>query len=59
MDVNQHYATLLGLGDEWTVTNVALDVPGRRVDVYVEYAKKSAICLECGELADARHLRRA
>ena len=59
MDVNQHYAALLGLGDEWTVTNVALDVPGRRVDVYVEYAKKSAICLECGELADARHLRRA
>ena len=42
MDVNQHYAALLGLGDEWTVTNVVLDVPGKRVDVYVEYAQKSA-----------------
>jgi len=51
MDVNQHYAALLGLGDEWTVTNVALDVPGKRVDVYVEYAQKSAICPVCGELA--------
>ena len=51
MDVNQHYAALLGLGDEWTVTDVALDVPGKRVDVYVEYAKRSAICPECGELA--------
>ena len=51
MDVNQHYAALLGLGDEWTVTNVVLDVPGKRVDVYVEYAQKSAICPVCGELA--------
>ena len=51
MNVNQHYAALLGLGEEWTVTNVALDVGGRRIDIYVEYAKKSAICPECGELA--------
>ena len=51
MAANQHYAALLGLGDEWTVTNVTLDVPGKRVDVYVEYAQKSAICPVCGELA--------
>ena len=51
MDVNQHYATLLGLGEEWTVTNVALDVGGRRIDICVEYAKKSAICPECGALS--------
>ena len=50
MNVNQHYAALLGLGEEWTVTNVALDVGGRRIDIYVGYAKKSAICPECGEL---------
>ena len=41
MNVNEHYAALLGLGEEWTVTNVALDVGGRRIDIYVEYAKKS------------------
>lgn len=50
MDVNQHYSLLLGLGEEWKVTDVVLDVSGRRVDVYVEYAKKSGICPECGEL---------
>ena len=25
MDVNQHYAALLGIGDEWTVADVSLD----------------------------------
>ena len=51
MDVNQHYAALLGIGDEWTVADVSLDVGGRRIDIYLEYAKKAAICPECGELA--------
>lgn len=51
MDVKQHYAALLGLGDEWTVTDVALDVEARRVDVFLDYARKSAICPECGGLA--------
>ena len=51
MDVKQHYAALLGLGEEWSVTDVALDVGGMRIDIYVEYAEKSAICPECGELA--------
>lgn len=50
MDVNQHYAALLGLGDEWTVSSVDIDVPGRRIDIRVDYAMKSAICPECGEL---------
>ena len=44
MDVNQHCATLPGLGEEWMVTNVVLDVAAMRVGIHVEYAKKSAIC---------------
>lgn len=51
MDVKQHYAALLGLGEEWTVTNVVLDVGGKRIDICVEYTKRSAICPECGELS--------
>ena len=39
MDVNQHYAALLGLGDEWTVTNVVLDVPGKRVQKWGQTPK--------------------
>ena len=51
MDVNEHYSVLLGLGEEWMVSKVELDVAGRRVDIFVEYAKKAAVCPECGELA--------
>lgn len=51
MDVNQHYATLLGLGAEWTVSRVNLDMGSKRIDVYVDYLEKSAICPECGALA--------
>lgn len=49
--LNQHYAMLLGLGSEWKVSNVNLDLPGRKVDIYLEYASKEAICPECGVLA--------
>ena len=48
--LNQHYATLLGLGEEWRVTNVALNVLWRRIDIYLEYAKDCAPCPECGTL---------
>ena len=30
--LNQHYATLLGLGEEWRVTNVDLNVQLERGD---------------------------
>lgn len=48
--LNQHYATLLGLGEEWRVVNVDLNVLGRRIDIYLEYAKDCAPCPECGTL---------
>lgn len=30
--LNRHYATLLGLGEEWKVADVKLDVAARRID---------------------------
>lgn len=48
--LNQHYSTLLGLGEEWRVTNVDLNVLGRRIDIYLEYTKDCAPCPECGTL---------
>jgi transposase len=48
--LNQHYARLLGLGEEWRVREVCLDVGGRRLDIYLEYAEKAAICPRCGSL---------
>ena len=47
MDINQHYGLLLGLGENWEVTDVALDLPGNRVDIYVGYTKSSAVCPVC------------
>ena len=48
--VNRHYAGLLGLGDEWKVTRVERNGRAARIDIYVEYGGKSAICPTCGEL---------
>lgn len=44
MELNQHYSQLLGLGDEWKVSDVMLSMGAKRVDIYVEYAAKSAQC---------------
>ena len=40
--INQHYATLLGLGDEWKVTKVDLNVLGKKLDIFLEYAAEAA-----------------
>ena len=31
MDLNQHYSMLLGLGDEWKVSDVMLSMGAKRV----------------------------
>ena len=49
MNINQHYGLLLGLGEEWEVTDVALDLNRNRVDIYVGYTKSSAVCPVCGK----------
>ena len=48
--INQHDATLLGLGSEWKVTKVDLTVLGKRLDIFPEYAADAAICPVCGKL---------
>ena len=47
----QHYSALLGLGEEWTVTRLHLNVEGRRLDLFLDYAAKAAVCPACGTLA--------
>lgn len=47
----RHYSLLLGLGEEWTVTRLHLNVEARRLDLFVAYAAKAAPCPECGALA--------
>ena len=50
--INQHYATLLGLGTAWKVAKVDLNVLGRRLDIFLEYAADAAICPVCGKLGN-------
>ena len=49
-DLNQHYSMLLGLGDEWRVSDVMLSLGAKRVDIFIEYNAKSAQCPYCGGL---------
>jgi len=49
--LQHHYALLLGLGEEWAVTGVDLDMAGKQLHIHVAYRKKSAICPRCGVLA--------
>jgi transposase len=46
--LTKHHGTLLGLGDEWQISDVELDVAARRLDIWLEYNVQSAICPECG-----------
>lgn len=50
MNISQHYQLLLGLGEEWRVSRVALDIPGRKIDIYLEYNERSSPCPVCGAL---------
>jgi transposase len=44
------YRQVLGLQAPWTVTEVKLDVPGQRVDVFVDHASAERwACPECGK----------
>jgi transposase len=54
MDVKEHYTTLLGLGDEWSVSDISLDLEHRKIDIFLRYLPPSAICPVCGRLATVR-----
>ncbi len=49
--VKRHYAKMLGLGEEWAVTRVELNLSAKRLDIYLDYAARAAVCPRCGALA--------
>ena len=51
MDLFSPYGKLLGVGEEWKVSDVKLDMAHPRVDIYLDYGEKCAPCPECGTLA--------
>jgi transposase len=43
------YAGILGIQAPWTVVDVKLDQPGKKVEVFLECEAKKGPCPECGE----------
>lgn len=49
-DLNTHYRQLLGLGDDWKVVDVNLDLPASRVVIELEHVGGKLCCPECSQL---------
>lgn len=49
-DLNEHYRSLLGLDESWTVEDVDLDLAGQQVVVRLAHGGGKVACPECGEL---------
>ncbi|MCA9173978.1 MAG: transposase family protein [Planctomycetales bacterium] len=48
-EVNEHYRSLLELGNAWTVDSVQLDKVSRQVVIHLSYARASVACPRCGQ----------
>lgn len=49
-DLNQHYALLLGLKDDWLVQSVDLDLEAQRVEIRLQHnADEPCCCPDCGQ----------
>jgi len=48
MEVEDHYAMLLGIKSPWLISNVDLKLDTQQVDIVIEYADDTGSCPECG-----------
>ena len=46
-DLNLHYRQLLGLGKDWNVENVGLDLVANRVVIELSHRRGRLVCPEC------------
>lgn len=53
--LSEHYALLLGLGDDWLVDNVDLDLPCQKVTIELSRNTKTPVC--CPECQQQRPLK--
>jgi len=47
-DLKEHYCQLLGLGDDWQVSEVTLELESNRVLIELEHAAAKVVCPDCG-----------
>lgn len=48
VEIEDHYALLLGIHSPWEISSVELIMANNRVDITVEYTDTSGACPECG-----------
>ena len=47
--LEDHYAQLLGLSDDWSVTDIEVDNPAHRIVISVEFSGDHYPCPGCGQ----------
>lgn len=50
MDVEDHYALLLGINSPWAISSVDLKIEQQQVDIEIEYTATNGPCPECGAI---------
>ena len=48
MELEEHYAALLGISSPWEIYRVDLKLEEQRVDIVIEYTDDEGLCPECG-----------
>lgn len=51
MQIEDHYAAMLGLQSPWLVSQVDLNLAEHRVDIEIEYADNEGLCPHCNALS--------
>jgi hypothetical protein len=47
--LNEHYRVLLGLDSSWHVDDVALDLLGKQVVIWLSHSGGSLVCPDCSD----------
>ena len=59
MDVNEHYAMMLGTHSPWEIASVDLKLAEQQADIAIEYADLDGTCPECGANCPRYDLRQS
>ena len=51
MEIETHYAMLLGINTPWEITNVDLQMTDQKVDIFIEYQSDQGVCPQCSAIS--------
>jgi len=59
VEIEEHYALLLGIHSPWETSSVDLNMANSRVDIEIEYVDSTDACPECGTLCPKHDERKS